>query len=63
MSVRKVYSVYVNGKEVYHGSYNSCLCCYESLCNAADLLNPDQQFDVVIAFRPELVSKGGSLNV
>lgn len=56
MSVRRVYSVLVDGQSVFSGSYQSSLAVYESVCRCNDLLNSDDDHVVVLAFKPDIKS-------
>lgn len=51
MSVRKVYSVFVNGDCVFLGSYNSCLSVYSAFETFFRQFNLSD-YDVCLAFRP-----------
>lgn len=50
MSVRKVYSVIVDGRTVFIGSYGKALDVYNSFCNYRDFFKV--HIDISVAFQP-----------
>lgn len=54
MSVRKVYQLLLDGKEVWSGSYAQVVQCYNSAYEILNLLGDEKDHVLVIAFRPVL---------
>lgn len=58
MSVRKVYSVTVNGVTVYTGSYAMCMAAYEAIDNIRErdvfAFLTSEDFVVSVSFSPDI---------